>query len=221
MTLCIVPLIGCGKKTDETAPAADPATKPLPATPTSPPPSAGKLEPLPFESGKLPAGVAIAGTVSAGLHWRDADGEAFLVLSSEREEADDTQTEKLHAVVIAMDATGAASVRWSAHAAVEACEFDVIARFRDEAMSLTDLDADGHAEVTVAYETACTSDVSPNDLTLYVVEGAEAHGLKGETIVDPGGGETFGGTMTADASFAAAPALQAHAAAAWKKIVGP
>jgi hypothetical protein len=63
--------------------------------------------------------------------------------------------------------------------------------------------------------------VSPNDLVLYVVQGTTAYALVGDTVVDPGGGETFGGKMTADASFASVPALKTHAEAAWQSIVGP
>ena len=83
------------------------------------------------------------------------------------------------------------------------------------------LDADGVAELTFAYRTTCTSDVSPLTLKLLMLEQGAKYILRGSTRVDVGGGERMGGERQPDAALKKVPDFRAHAEEVWGKIVGP
>jgi|JI10StandDraft_1071094.scaffolds.fasta_scaffold77534_2 hypothetical protein len=102
---------------------------------------------------------------------------------------------------------------------VTGCEFDVVARFVDGSVSVTDEDADGVNELTFAYDVTCTSDVSPAVRKLLVLEGKDKHALRGTSRVDAGGGDVVGGDYKAD-PFKKAPALKALAEQRWKDLLG-
>lgn len=103
---------------------------------------------------------------------------------------------------------------------VSGCELDLVAEFVDRAIAVTDLDADGAAELTFAYRTTCAGDVSPLTLKLFVLEGQAKYVLRGTTRVDVGGGERVGGDRKPDPALRKNPAFRAHAERVWKKIVG-
>ena len=104
---------------------------------------------------------------------------------------------------------------------VQRCEFDLVAEYVAAATGLTDLDADGIAELTFAYRTTCTSDVSPLTLKLLVLEQGAKYIVRGSTRVDVGGGELTGGEHQPDGALKKQPAFAAHAEAVWAKVVGP
>ena len=102
---------------------------------------------------------------------------------------------------------------------VTGCEYDVVAKFIDGSVSVTDEDADGTNELTFAYDVACTSDVSPATRKLLVLEGKDKHALRGTSRVDAGGGDVLGGEYQAD-GFKKAPAIKALAEQRWKDLLG-
>ena len=101
---------------------------------------------------------------------------------------------------------------------VTACEFDVVGRFIDGSVSVTDEDADGVNELTFAYDVDCVSDVSPVTRKLLVLEGKDKHALRGHSQVDPGDGNV-GGDCKPD-GFKKAPLLKALAEQRWKDLLG-
>jgi len=103
---------------------------------------------------------------------------------------------------------------------IQRCAFDLVAEYVEAATGLTDLDADGLAELTFAYRTTCTSDVSPLTLKLLVLEQGAKYIVRGSTRVDVGGGERMGGEHQPDAALKKASAFRAHAEEVWAKIVG-
>jgi hypothetical protein len=102
---------------------------------------------------------------------------------------------------------------------VPACELDLFAEFVPEATEVTDLDGDGIGELTFAYRTSCTGDVSPMTLKLLVLEQRDKYILRGTTIVDAGDGERLGGVVRPDAALAKNPRFLAHARAVWERVV--
>ena len=102
---------------------------------------------------------------------------------------------------------------------VTGCEFDVVAKFIEGSVSVTDEDSDGINELTFAYDVTCTSDVSPATRKLLVLEGKDKHALRGTSRVDAGGGDVLGGDYQAD-GFKKAPAIKAMAEGRWKDLLG-
>jgi len=76
---------------------------------------------------------------------------------------------------------------------VEDCPLDLVATFVDGAFGVTDLDADGIAEVTYGYQLACRGDVSSATYKLLLVENGKKFILRGESRIRlddaPSGGE--------------------------------
>jgi hypothetical protein len=68
------------------------------------------------------------------------------------------------------------------------CQFDLVEEHIKE-VKITDLDADGTAELMMMFKLDCTSDVSPNKLYLALFEGEDRYIMKGVTEVDGMGGE--------------------------------
>ena len=92
------------------------------------------------------------------------------------------------------------------------------AAFHPDALEVTDLDHDGIGELWFGYEVGCRSDVSPNTYKLLALEGGNKYILRGETLIDDGSGQKYGGTYEVDPSFTRGPpAFLAHARALWDR----
>lgn len=101
----------------------------------------------------------------------------------------------------------------------ENCDVHLRASFRDAALSLTDLDADGIGEITFAYSLSCASDVSPSILKLLMLENGDKYILRGTTRVQDSPTHRTGGEYREDASFKNAPkSFLDHAKSQWLKV---
>ena len=106
---------------------------------------------------------------------------------------------------------------------IEKCgPFDVLAEFIKEGFSITDVNKNGLAEVTLTYKHYCKSDVSPSDLTLRMIEKEKVYEMAGTTKLDMGkyGGDMVVGGIRKEGTFAKAPtAFKAYIDKVWKKVV--
>ncbi|WP_374335156.1 M949_RS01915 family surface polysaccharide biosynthesis protein [Leeia sp.] len=132
----------------------------------------------------LPAGVKLPGKLLQAWHWTDADGEQWLLRSHSKrnytfEEMDATES-LLHVAQFRVK-DGKMERLWLLQDGVKDCPFDSVARFYPDGVSITDLDQDGVHEVTMAYHTTCTSDVSPQDMKVILREREGKWGLRGST----------------------------------------
>ncbi|NVB80849.1 MAG: hypothetical protein HOV81_20800 [Kofleriaceae bacterium] len=99
---------------------------------------------------------------------------------------------------------------------VETCPLDLVAKFVDGAFGVTDLDADGLAEVTYGYQLACRGDVSSATYKLLVVENGKKYIFRGTSRL-PVDDAPPGGEFTPEPAEAKWPrAFYKHAAALWK-----
>lgn len=109
---------------------------------------------------------------------------------------------------------------WRAKDFVEQCPFDLTLEFIDGSIEVTDLDADGEAEVSFLYQLACRSDVSPLTAKLLMYEGAAKYALRGTSRIRASETEFMGGDFTADPAFDKAPAqFRPFAEAKWKRLI--
>jgi hypothetical protein len=173
---------------------------------------------------ELPRGVKAPKGFESALRWTDKNGENLLILALFKTSGKDATGDVLPSAVLTIDhllisdGQKTRSLR-SVRDGVEPCDFDLTAEFLGDA-ELTDLDADGIAEVTVAYQLSCKSDVSPDIVKLLVLENGEKYILRGESMYPGDNGKMLGGKFKPDPDPAKWPKVFLdHARATWKQIV--
>lgn len=166
---------------------------------------------------ELPEGVERNGELITGLRWADKSGEHILVFHHE---------ERAHGEeLLRGDHLRAADGEWSL---VE--DYKELAKDCDGAdltmdpiigpWSVTDLDEDGHAEVTFAWQVGCRTDVSPVTHKVLMIEEGEKYGLRGTSTVRVGKDEWDGGSLKVGEAFEDANAeFLTHAKEVWRKTV--
>ena len=140
----------------------------------------------------IPDAVDAKGPAAWG--WRDGNGNnVFVVTYSEQEhgEEDDSPSTLSRSMVITHDVVGTdgkAVRKRTVRDFVKACPFDVHLHLEDDSLQTTDLDGDGLAEITFAYQITCTSDMSPRTRKLLLLEDGEKYILRGHTGLGAGWG---------------------------------
>jgi hypothetical protein len=165
---------------------------------------------------QLPAGLKPLSTLVVALRWSDAAGDNVAAFSRS---SDEKKGDARLQVELWSGKAGQGGVVRTLKDAVLHCEFDLRAEFLEEALGVTDLDADGLGELTFAYRTTCTSDVSPFSLKLFLLEQRAKYGLRGSSIVDVGGGEKVGGEKVGDPALRKLPQFARHLEAVWLRVV--
>jgi hypothetical protein len=171
-------------------------------------------------TGALPAGVKPSAALAQAWTFVDGRGTDYVLLSAKNVTGEATRSAYLYVDLWVLPAGGKPKLVRTVRDAVEDCDADAEARFHDDAFGVTDLDADGVAEVTFGYETGCRSDASPNAYKLLLLTGTDKYILRGTTIVrDPGDGHgNQGGRFTPDPDARRWPrGAFAHARALWAR----
>jgi hypothetical protein len=152
--------------------------------------------------------------------WHDASGENWLVLyetGSYIEKGMMSPSARLSAVLYQKTDSGFVQ-QWRMNDFIQGCELDLTCAFYDDHLSITDLDKNGLAEITMVYALSCKGDVSPNEKKLIMYEGKNKYAIRGEELMIMQK-DTIGGTMTADTAFSKAPpAFLSFAKEHWKKF---
>ncbi len=151
-----------------------------------PPVTAVKIEPVKGTAGDIPASLKLKGTMEEVWKWNDNMGENLLVMTlvapyddpQKNQYGEEGQTGELHAFHYARN-EGEYEQVWVMSDAEKGCPFDITCRFIKDAVTITDLDADGLAEVKLQYRISCRSDVSPATTKLIMYEGKTKYALRG------------------------------------------
>jgi len=152
--------------------------------------------------------------------WHDAQGENWLVLyetGAYIEKGMMDASAKLSAVLFQKTDTGFVK-KWRMMDQILGCELDITCTFYDDHLSITDLDSNGVAEITMLYALSCKGDVSPNEKKLIMYEAGKKYAIRGEEsmILQK---DTIGGNWSADSAFSKAPAVfRSFAEERWKKF---
>lgn len=201
-------LAACSSPPEDGTPAP-----PVPPRPTHPP--------LTLHAGtSIPDGVAVTGIVTGIQRWTDDRGDHVVVFTRrDLPAAPDRQAKAIRVTHDLLTPGGARRLR-EVTDRVEDCPADLTLEVLPQSVGLTDVDGDGLGELAFAYEHGCRSDVSPNGLTLVLLEDGEAWALRGTTRVRLGDPEDVaGGGFTPDPGVAAGPAaVRAHLEATWHAI---
>ncbi|MFY7841015.1 MAG: M949_RS01915 family surface polysaccharide biosynthesis protein [Lacibacter sp.] len=152
--------------------------------------------------------------------WHDASGENWLVLyetGSYIKKGSSGASAKLSAILYQKSDSGFVQ-KWKMVDYIEDCEVDVTCSFYDDHLTITDLDSNGLAEITMVYALSCKGDLSPNTKKLIMYEGAQKYAIRGEELMVLQK-DTIGGQYSADSSFGKAPKVFLnYAVAHWQKF---
>jgi hypothetical protein len=176
----------------------------------------------------LPAGVKPSGDPpTASFTFEDKNGTNYVLFSwrqvYERDPAREQSPPRSRYLWVdhwAVAAGGKPKLLRAVKDHVEACDADVTLAFHDDAFTVTDLDGDGYAEITFAYELGCRSDVSPNDYKLLVLQNGTKYILRGRTSIATRDAQqpAAGGDFTPDPAKRKWPAaLYQHAIEVWQR----
>ncbi len=160
-----------------------------------PPVTVAKIEPVKGTAADIPASLNLKGKLEEVWKWSDNLGENLLILTTvapyddkqKNQYGEEGQTAELHAFHYAKKEGDYQQV-WMINDAEKACPFDITCAFVKDAVTITDLDADGLAETKIQYRIACRSDVSPASLKLIMHEGNQKYALRGLTWYGMGEG---------------------------------
>ena len=172
----------------------------------------------------IPDAVDAKGPAAWG--WTDGNGNnVFVVTYADQENPSEDEGEapstRSRSMLITHDVVGAggkAVRKRTVKDFVNGCPFDVHLHLEDDSLQTTDLDGDGFAEITFAYQLTCTSDMSPRTRKLLLLEDGEKYILRGHTGL--GGGWSPEGDVPSeykvDPSVANGPKVfREHLIAAW------
>jgi hypothetical protein len=170
------------------------------------------IELLEFDGTQLPAEAKFEGAIVMGERWNDLNGENFLILTETEsrltgteEEMEEYSADLYGYHYVKKD--GKLSLLWDIYDFEKDCPFDLLVSHVPRSLTITDLDKNGYAESTFLYRLACRSDVSPSTMKLMMHEKGNKYALRGDTRVDYGPGEIYGGEYTVDQTFEKAPAV--------------
>jgi len=144
------------------------------------------------------------------ISWKDKAGEHYLLLTETGEEESDEEGHR-NAFVWGhhyLKTEAGLKKIWTFTDFVEECPLDIVAEFIKPAMQITDLDKDGHAEIWLVYQLACSGDISPSELHIVMYkEHSDRLEMKGEGRLLLPDGEEIGGIYVLDAEFEGLPEI--------------
>ncbi|WP_431479142.1 M949_RS01915 family surface polysaccharide biosynthesis protein [Massilia eburnea] len=143
--------------------------------------------------------VETSGKVVLGKKVSDALGEHILLLTEKSLASQNGRIEHIELVATYYDlADGKWTPAWAIKDGVDCPGLDSAASFFADATTVTDLDKDGKAEVTVAYKTFCGGGVDPSTVKVILRQGKQKFALRGESLIKFKGQEAMGGTNKPD-----------------------
>ena len=120
------------------------------------------------------------GRVVDAKKWTDAQGESLLLLTERKTEKSGASALRLVAYRLTRPTTSAPwVVAWRARDWLERCEFDLVGGYFLGDVHVTDLNADGVAEVTFGYDIDCVSSLDPRSMKVLSYEGVQKQALRG------------------------------------------
>lgn len=225
--LCAMSSTGCSSPTSPPKPDTATDTPPQQSTlSSSQPERPTRMHALP----DLPIGQLegmFKGQLVKQLMFEDMDGQGLLLLSRSEEtleegaDGDSANQVTLHSQLFSRaDPTTNWSSRWKVEQPTRCEGLDLEADFFPDQSRLTDLDADGRAELTFASHSFCGGGIDSQELRIDVRQGDQQHYVvHGSSLVQIEGDTPFGGERHDEPDALNAPApIRAHLDAVWSAI---
>ena len=168
--------------------------------------SYGQIKLTKLDNTNFPKNIKYVGHIVNAVKWTDSLGLNYFVttetgkISSKTKDEEDLFDAFLYAYhyVINKDSC---KLMWRIYDYNKGCGLDLDFYFIDKALSVTDLDKNGIAEIWVMYKNACHGDVSPVPIKIIMYEGNKKYALRGESKVKISATEFMGGNFTLDDNF--------------------
>lgn len=165
--------------------------------------------------------IATSGKVLLGRRVSDALGEHVLLLTEKATASANGRIERRELVATYFDrSAGGWRAAWQVKDGVDCPELDSAASFFPNATTITDLDSDGAAEVTVAYKTFCGGGVDPSVVKVILRQGKQKYAIRGESLIKFKGQEALGGTNKPDKALLAKDkaVFKQHMEKIWRQV---
>lgn len=189
-------ICSCNAATDKKPAAAEPKDSNLITSSSTAEPIT--ISPVRLTKEQIPANLAFKGVLHEAFQWKDRLGDNLLIASLVPPFADKEKNEWGEVGATAevyvfhfIKRNENYDLLWKISDAEKACPFDLTLAFFKEAITITDLDADGIAETSIQYKKACRSDVSPAFMKLIMHEDTVKYSLRGAMWVFDGGNGQF------------------------------
>lgn len=176
---------------------------------------------------KIPEQIKYEGIIQASDSWKDKNGmNYFLITITEQKDSvssDDNfdshyLTKFLYAYHYVQNGDLFTLSRKITDF-IKNCEFDLILYYETGSLSITDLDKNGINEVSFVYKLTCTSDVSPYDMKLIILENGKKYPVRGTGMIKYDEESIFGGEYKLGEEFNQAPAeFKSYAKQKWDKF---
>ncbi|MCL2041071.1 MAG: hypothetical protein FWG84_03405 [Bacteroidales bacterium] len=173
----------------------------------------------------IPAEAGYTGNLCEAYRYTDKTGDNMLILTETEvitwEDDEDFLSNKAIYAHRFLKKSNTWEEAWQFYHPVEECMNYPVAEFVRGALSVTDLDGDGVAEIWLVYISSCRGDFSPDELSIRMYEGSEQYGMTGEKRMKFAD-DYIGGEYTFDKKFTdrnTYPAFREHADMLWNKYV--
>lgn len=161
------------------------------------------------------------GQIKDGKRWKDNRGENIVILTQTgvfwANVYDATRGAKLYAYHFIKTADNTFKEIWKISETVDDCAFDVRCDFFSNSLTVTDLDADGIAEVGFALVKGCRLEAAPDEKKLVFYEGKDLYMITGTTSIVKGA-QKQGGDKNMDKFDEAPDAFLEFANKQWNKF---
>lgn len=156
---------------------------------------------------EVPVSMSLKGNTVECLQWNDSLGQNILILTETGRIEGQSDTENAHAALCAYHYfinKERTELVWKVYDFIDDCPVDIICEFYKNAVTITDLDNDGVAEITLLYALACKGDISPDTKKLIMYAGKNKFVIRG-TVTVIAEKQKMGGEKVIDKSFLSAP----------------
>lgn len=180
--------------------------------------------------GALPLEAEYRGIIVEAVSWKDPKGEhaLFLTQTGDFISTDSTGYEQERAELhvhhwLREEKSKQWRRAWRISDHNLCANLDQYVGFMDRSLSITDLDADGEAEITVVYELSCSGDIGPGELKVIMYEGNKKCGIRGAAaLCHPESNHLLEPSKpSADNAAKAEPTFLAFLIDRWKKFECP
>ncbi|OQP67955.1 M949_RS01915 family surface polysaccharide biosynthesis protein [Niastella populi] len=160
------------------------------------------------------------GQIKEGKRWKDNRGENIVILTQTgvywASVYDATRGAKLFAYHFIKTTDNTFKEIWKISEVVDDCAFDVRCDFFSNSLTVTDLDADGIAEVGFALVKGCRLEKAPDEKKLVFYEGKDLYMITGTTSIVKGS-QKLGGDKNMEKFDEAPDAFLEFANRQWNK----
>lgn len=170
--------------------------------------TAGEVTVIPASQAVLDkAGIVMDGKLVAARKVRDRAGEHLLVLTQSSGPSRTQPDNRVERTDLAASYYSRGAARWTrewvVQDGVDCPSLDHTGEFFPDQLSVTDLDHNGMAEVTVAYKLFCGGGVDPAVLKVILRQGEQKFAMRGSTRIVIPGQPPLGGEAVYDKALSA------------------